>query len=99
TTDRSDLAREARLRRHDAQLDDPWNVSGLCLSTSAFPAPASGGTQALTRAPCGDSSEGGSQVKESTYGLLRRHRVDGSPDAPRGLLRTPQRARVARSQW
>src|SRR5437899_12953810 len=43
STDRSDFAREARLRRHDAHLDGPWDVSGLCRSTpKAVPARAKG---------------------------------------------------------
>src|SRR5438309_6392105 len=92
STDRSDFAREARLRRHDAQLDGPWDVSGLCRSTSDLLAPAPGGTKARARTrSANDSSEGASQVKESTYGLPRRHRVDVSPYAQFGhRLRTPR---------
>src|SRR2546426_8724630 len=30
---RPEFPREARLRRHDAHLDGPWDVSGLCRST------------------------------------------------------------------
>src|SRR3989441_10741501 len=37
---RSEFPREARLRRHDAHLDSPWDVSGLCRSTDLeVPAP------------------------------------------------------------
>src|SRR3989442_261651 len=40
STDRSEFPREARLRRYDAHLDSPWDVSGLCRSTDLeVPAP------------------------------------------------------------
>ncbi|PYO07392.1 MAG: hypothetical protein DMD75_20975 [Candidatus Rokuibacteriota bacterium] len=40
STGRSEFPREARLRRHDAHLDGPWDVSGLCRSTDLeIPAP------------------------------------------------------------
>src|SRR2546426_9772866 len=43
STGRPEFPREARLRRHDAHLDGPWDVSGLCRSTpKAVPARAKG---------------------------------------------------------
>src|SRR5207245_2666259 len=53
STDRPDFAREAGLRRHDAQLDGPRDVSSLCRSTSDLQPPAPGGAKALARALCG----------------------------------------------
>ena len=44
-TGRSEFPREARLRRHDAHLDGPWDVSGLCRSTD-LEVPAPGGAKA-----------------------------------------------------
>ena len=42
-------AREARLRRHDAQLDGPWDLSGLCRSTPGLQVPAPGDAKSLAR--------------------------------------------------
>src|SRR5262252_6214786 len=51
TSEHDHFAREARLRRRDAQRDGPWNVSGLCRSTSAFSARAAGGTPSPDEGP------------------------------------------------
>src|SRR5215831_1347411 len=98
STARPESAREARLRRHDAQPDGPWGVSGVCRSTSDLPVPAPGSPKDLAKTDVHDSSEDASQLKESPYGIPRGHRVDGSPDAPRGLRRRPRRARGTRRQ-
>src|SRR5918994_2005708 len=50
STGRSEFPREARLRRHDAHLDGPWGLSGLCRSTDlGVPAP---GAKASQRPMC-----------------------------------------------
>src|SRR6266404_5952659 len=46
STGRSEFPREARLRRHDAHRDGPWDVSGLCRSTSDLEVPAPDGAKA-----------------------------------------------------
>src|SRR5438445_5779243 len=72
STGRSEFTREARLRRHDAHLDGPWDVSGLCRSTDLeVPAP---GAKASQRPMC-TTAVGVSQLKESLWPIPEKDGV------------------------